>query len=105
MSKPLLGLGLIVFCLTSCNKKTENLGQIKYDSQARTSKEIHDYTYDEKGNVLTDIEVVYDFINEKVMDTTHTTSQYKYDKGKLIEIDIQSDVPALSETRLYKYNL
>jgi len=105
MSKLLLGLAFILICLTGCKKERKDLGQIVAYSQDRASREIHNYTYDKNGNIILDNEVIYDIMNQRVIDTIRTTSRYMYEKNNLIKIDIQSEIPELSMTKFYKYNV
>jgi hypothetical protein len=104
MCKLLLGLAFVLFCLTGCNIEQKDLGQITEDILERTSREIHNYTYDENGNILLDNEVIYDIVNQRVVDTTRTTSRYMYENNNLIKIDIQSEISELSLTKSYKYD-
>jgi hypothetical protein len=102
MSKPLFGLGLI-FCLFSCNK---NPGEFEQSNlpQDRTIREIHDYTYDKDGKILNDKQVTYHLLRDEITDRAKTLSEYTYERGKLIKITVDKDIPEQSLTKIFKYN-
>jgi hypothetical protein len=73
-------------------------------TQDRTSREIHDYTFDTDGKILTDQRVIYYLQRDEITDTTKALSEYTYEKGKLVKITVDKDIPELTFTKIFKYN-
>lgn len=102
MNKLLFGLGLII-CLFSCKKNPDDSEQ-SYLPQDRTTREIHNYTYDKDGKILNDRQVTYHLLRDVITDTTKTLSEYSYERGKLIKIKVDEDIPEQSLIKIFRYN-
>lgn len=95
---------ILLTVLTSCNLKQEKTNQIKANNENRSTRSTHEYTFGDKGDVLTDTETTYDLIDEIVTGKTTTISNYSYERGRVTRIDTKSEIPQLSQIKFFNFD-